>query len=99
MEANRFPNESFYFFLRVADDAETGEIRAIGSPAVALVLDYHQVRAHLLGLRSPACRRPFAAVTIIFEQPDELAKLHRRRSCPRARSAATSPATLGSYLP
>jgi two-component system, OmpR family, response regulator MprA len=39
VEADRIPDEPFYLVLGVADDAETGEIRAVGSPAVALVLD------------------------------------------------------------
>jgi hypothetical protein len=61
VEADPFANQSFYFALGVAYDSQTGEVRAVGSPEVALALDYDQILAHLLCLRSPEpVRRIFA---------------------------------------
>ena len=40
METDCFPNEPFHFLLRVADDADPWEVRTVGPPAVAFVLDH-----------------------------------------------------------
>lgn len=54
MEADRLADEPFHFVLRRAHDADAGEVGAVGTLRLAFALDYDQVFAHRLGLRSPA---------------------------------------------
>ncbi|MEA2371466.1 MAG: hypothetical protein QOH12_1860 [Solirubrobacteraceae bacterium] len=56
MERDRLADEFLVFFARVGDDAEPGQVWAVGAPALALALDHDQILvfAHRSGHFRPA---------------------------------------------
>ena len=54
MECDRLADELLGFFSGAGDDAEAGQVWAVGALGLALVFDYDQVFAHRFGPASPA---------------------------------------------
>jgi hypothetical protein len=69
VEDDCFVDQPLHFISRIADDADARQVRDVRAPGVALVLDYDEILAHLLDLRSPAWRRIFAAVPLGTSAP------------------------------